>query len=137
MDFLIHLVILMAAAFGLGIAFYIHRQKARHEKLLCPLDSDCDRVVHSDYSRLFGLPLELLGVVYYLLTLLGHLIFILYPNFVRPIFDQGLLAMTAAAFAFSLYLTGIQLFKLRQWCFWCLASAVVCAVIFFAVLALL
>ena len=40
------------------------------------------------------------------------------------------LALTTAAFLFSLYLTFIQGFVLREWCEWCLVSAFLCAAIF-------
>lgn len=130
-----NLLITVVALAGLALSFHIWRKKKRGEKLTCPLGSDCDLVVRSEFSTFWGLPLEFLGVTYYAAVTLSYLIFI-----IRPIWQAGtwvglIYWATILAFLFSLYLTYVQLAKLKQWCTWCLLSAMFCTIIFLATLA--
>ncbi len=133
---LLHFLIVVVASGGFFIAYYIRRQKVHQERLVCPLDSNCEAVVTSQYSTIVGVPLEIIGMVYYALVVLGHATLLVIPSLSRDIYSHLLLAATAGAFIFSLYLTFIQAVKLREWCTWCLTSALFCTIIFVSVLAL-
>ncbi len=119
--------IVLVALGGFAIAFYIRRKKTRAETLICPLHSNCETVIHSPYSTFLGWPLELWGMFYYALVTLSYIFFVLLPV---------ILWLTVFAFLFSLYLTYIQAVKLREWCTWCLISALFCSIIFLASLAI-
>ncbi len=123
-------IITIAALAGFFLAFYIFRAKSKSQPLVCPLRSDCDAVVRSDFSRLFGIPLEIIGMLYYGLVVISYIIFAFYPIFKTPIFTFTLLVVTTIAFLFSIYLTLVQAFAIRQWCVWCLTSASLCTIIF-------
>ncbi|MFH1170310.1 MAG: vitamin K epoxide reductase family protein [Candidatus Vogelbacteria bacterium] len=132
----LHLLIIFVAFGGFLVAFYIRHKKRNNEVLVCPLESNCEAVVHSRYSKLASIPLELIGMVYYALVAVGHALFLIFP-----FFNQGeavfmVMLMTVIAILFSLYLTFIQAAKLKEWCTWCLVSALFCAIIFLASLAL-
>ena len=122
---------------GLAVALYIFRKKKSGEKMICLFNSDCEAVVKSDYSKIFGIPVEWLGIAYYAVTAVSYLVFAFAPQLSQNIFSVILLWATVLAFLFSIYLTYIQMAKLRQWCTWCLTSALICTVIFLAVLSLL
>ena len=136
MNTFLHLVIIAAACAGFFVARHIHRTKRAAEKLVCPIGFDCDKVVHSAYATLWGIHLEVFGMLYYALVALGYATFLVAPAARLPFFSPIALAATAGGLLFSLYLTGVQAFKLRNWCTWCLASAGICAIIFAAVFAL-
>lgn len=124
-------IILIFAAFGgFLLAFYIRHKKSSHEKMVCPLDSDCDAVIYSDYSKFFGIPVEIIGLFYYGAIAISYSLFLAFPHFAPPLIVFAVLTLTIAAFLFSLYLTFIQAFAIKQWCAWCLMSAGICAVIF-------
>lgn len=124
-------IILIFAAFGgFLLSFYIRHKKSSHEKMVCPLDSDCDAVIYSDYSKFFGIPVEIIGLFYYGAIAISYSLFLAFPHFAPPLIVFAVLTLTIAAFLFSLYLTFIQAFALKQWCTWCLMSAGICAVIF-------
>jgi uncharacterized membrane protein len=129
-DFIWHTVIILAALGGFILAFYIRHKKQTHEKMVCPIGSDCDAVIYSEYSKFFGIPLEILGLFYYGLVAVGYALFLAFPVLASPLAVFGILTLTTAAFLFSLYLTFIQAFALKQWCTWCLMSAGICAIIF-------
>ena len=98
--------------------------------MICLVGSDCDTVIQSEYSRFFGMPLELLGLIYYALIGISYGIFLAVPSFNFPLLVFSILIFSIAAFLFSLYLTFIQAFVLHRWCTWCLISAGFSAIIF-------
>lgn len=132
MNVFYHLLVIFAAFGGFVIAFYINHKKSTGESLVCPLNSDCAAVIHSTYSTFLGFPVQRVGMMYYAVIALGYALFLVYPEVASPYMTFNMLALTISAFLFSLYLTFIQAFNLRQWCTWCLTSAGICTVIFWA-----
>src|SRR3989344_1433054 len=130
MDSVWHIILIFAAFGGFLLAFYIRHKKQAHEKMVCPLDSDCDAVIYSEYSKFFGIPVEIIGLFYYGLIAVSYALFLVFPVFASPLVVFSVFALTTAAFLFSLYLTFIQAFALKQWCTWCLISAGFCTGIF-------
>ncbi len=123
-------LIIFVSLAGLLLALYIHYKKQTRQVLVCPIGSDCDAVIHSEYSRFLGIPIEILGIFYYGGLSLSYGIFLMQPDLVSPLILFLVLGLSTLAFLFSLYLTFIQAFVLRQWCVWCLTSASFCLLIF-------
>lgn len=109
--------------------FLFHKKRRKSEPFVCPLHGRCSEVIHSDYSKFLGIPVEVIGLVYYALIALGHGLVLAFPQTVSW-FDLPLLIASATAFLFSLYLTFIQIVALRKLCTWCLLSATFCLFIF-------
>ncbi len=127
--------ITFAAAGGLGVACYIYTTKRSYAKLVCPVGSDCNVVITSRYAKFLGVPLEYWGMFYYSIVVIAYAILIFSPRLLSAPLLSGLMALTAAAFLFSLYLLFVQAFLLRQWCIWCLLSAMLSIAIFIVSLA--
>lgn len=125
-----HVVIIVASLLGIAIAAYIRYKKTAHQVLVCPLHSNCEAVTHSEFSYFLGIPVELLGIAYYGLTAASYSLFIVVPWLAGSYSIFALLVLSTAAFMFSMYLTFIQAFTLKQWCTWCLFSAGLCTLIF-------
>ena len=125
-----YFILIFIALIGFSLSFYIYRKKRLQQTLVCPLKLSCDTVVHSDYSKFFGIPVEIIGLIYYGLIVVAYASFLFIPEFVYPIVIFGFLIASALAFLFSLYLTFIQAVILKQWCTWCLISAFLCVIIF-------
>jgi uncharacterized membrane protein len=108
---------------GLVLAGYIYNTKSKQENLVCPLEGSCDAVVQSKYSRFVGLPVELLGVMYYGFTTILYALFFfdILPYTAGISLVSVLLGISGGLF--SLYLIAVQAFILRQWCTWCVGSA--------------
>lgn len=125
-------VMLMVLSFaGLAIANYIYNKKRLLQPLVCPVGSNCDNVIHSQYSKLFNIPLEIIGGLYYTIIILSYAIFLAVPSLHSPGAALIILELTAVAFLFSLYLMIIQALVIKEWCTWCLGSAIICTAIFF------
>ncbi len=122
--------IVFAAAGGLGVALYIYYTKRCHKQLVCPVGSDCNAVITSRYSKFFGVSLEYWGMIYYAVIIAAYIALIFASRLFSDFFLTGLIMVTAAAFLFSLYLLFVQAFLLRQWCIWCLLSAILSVMIF-------
>lgn len=123
-------ILLFILAFaGFFVARHIYKHKKAGAPLVCPIKFDCNSVVHSDYSKFLGIPLEKLGMVYYALASLGYFILIFISNL--PILLVGVLVLSSLfAFIFSIYLIIVQIFILKKGCSWCFTSAFICILIF-------
>lgn len=124
------IIILLAALSGFGTAFYIALMKIKKKPLICPIGSDCTVVVTSDFSKFLGINLEYTGLAYYAFVIAGTIYYAYFPQLISPFYLLIIPAVSAGAFFFSLYLTSVQLFKLKQWCTWCLFSALFSTIIF-------
>jgi len=107
---------------GFCIAFYLYSKKKAKKKLICPMRSDCDTVIHSDYSRIMGIPVEVLGMIYY--AFIGCIYPILFVTYMYTE-ERGIiiLGISLSACLFSFYLVSIQALIVKHWCSWCLFSA--------------
>jgi uncharacterized membrane protein len=123
MHVLLDTVSLVLGLMGFGIAHHIFTKKHTGKPLVCPVRSNCNVVIHSDYSKFFSIPVEILGMLYYATVILYHFVHILYPEFLSSTVVLCALTISTIAFLFSMYLTAIQAFVLKQWCVWCLTSA--------------
>lgn len=103
--------------------------------MTCPIGSDCNNVVHSDYSKFFGVPLELIGIIYYGIILGSYSLIATSAGFGSPSTTFILILFSLTAFLFSIYLTLIQGIVLKEWCTWCLSSAFISTFILFGSLA--
>lgn len=124
------LVIIALGIAGFALAAYIHHKKRTKQHLVCPLRGSCAQVIHSNYSRFFGVSVELLGMLYYGFIAAVYALMLLAPGFATPLVSFLLVIVSTLAFLFSLYLVSIQVFSLKQICTWCLGSALFSALIF-------
>lgn len=127
---IIDIVLLLVALAGLSLASYIRHCKTKQQPLVCPIDGSCDLVTSSPYAKFLGMPVELLGIAYYSIVALFHLVILFTPGIFTQMTAAVSLALSAAAFFFSLYLISVQAFILKHWCTWCICSAFLCAAIF-------
>ncbi len=120
----------LAATGGLGVALYIYYTKKNGKELVCPVGSDCNAVITSRYSKFLGVSLEYWGMFYYAIIIVAYIVLIFTPHLLPEFFLSGLIMLSAGGFLFSLYLLFVQAFLLRQWCIWCLLSAMLSIMIF-------
>jgi uncharacterized membrane protein len=130
MIFIAKILVVIFSLTGFLLANHIRKTKREEKPLVCPLNGSCETVVHSSYSKLFGIPLEYLGITYYAVIALIYVSFIFLPHLLPLSVAYISLGLTTAAFFFSLYLTLIQSIILKHWCTWCLMSAGLCTLIF-------
>jgi uncharacterized membrane protein len=89
----------------------------------------CEFVQASRYAWLFGQPVALYGVGGYA-ALLAVALVGLQPRFLTsPAPTKWLAALALVGFAFTLYLTYLELFVIHALCRWCVVSAVIITLI--------
>ena len=95
---------------------YVHYSGAQ---VACTAGQLCVKVQTSQWSRLVGVPVALIGLVGYLAIV---------ASLVAPDREESRLAtlvLTTGGFAFSAYLTYRELFSIPAICEWCVSSAVI------------
>jgi len=85
------------------------------------MGQSCDEVINGRFAQFFGIGLERIGQVYYLAIILFYSATLLasIPQNIAAV----ALMVTGIGFAFSIYLTFIQLVVVKKWCTLCLGSA--------------
>jgi uncharacterized membrane protein len=109
---------LVLAVLGIAIAGYLVYVHYADIDPVCNIAHGCHKVQTSEYAKLAGVPVALLGLLGYL-TLLGAL---LAPQGETARMFAALVALVG--FGFSLYLTYRELFTIDAICQWCVASAI-------------
>ncbi len=127
--FLAKLGIALLGFMGFFVALHIYKEKRANRPLVCPMKFHCDSVVNSDYSKFFGISVEIFGMLYYGFIFLAYILTaIFYP--VPVLFLIILSLISVIAFLFSVYLVSVQAFILKIYCSWCLVSALISTIIF-------
>ncbi len=129
-DILLRAAILVLAVCGFFVAKHIHKHKKENKPLVCPVGFDCNSVVHSDYSKFMGIPVEVFGMVYYALVAIFYLYFIFDFDIFSNMLLNFLIFISLIAFLFSLYLIGVQIFVIKKGCSWCAISSLISTAIF-------
>src|SRR5213592_1193442 len=115
--------IVVLALVGLLVATYLWLYKIGVIGVLQCGTGSCEAVQTSRYAVVFGVPVAFVGVAGYAVLFVVGVVG-LQPAFVADRRVMLLLAALATAgFAFTLYLTSIELFVLHAICRWCVVSA--------------
>ncbi len=128
-----NILIVVASLAGLYITYRIRKEKQKVKQggaMVCMVGADCTKVVFSEYSKFFGLDLEKMGFVYYAVTALVYAVGIVAPTLITNFVLFISLGLTFGGLLFSIYLTAIQVFRLKNFCTWCLGSALSSTLIF-------
>ena len=109
------------ALIGAGIAGYLTYTHFKGSPPVC-LTSGCEVVQNSRWSKLFGIPVALLGLLAYLsivtTTLVRH-----------PLAKQLGATMALTALGFNAYLLYVQAYDIGRYCTWCVANEIVSALL--------
>jgi uncharacterized membrane protein len=114
----LRLVAIVLALIGLGVAGYLTYVHYEEIRPVCGLGGDCVKVQTSEWSKLAGIPVAVLGLIGYAVIFVS-------------LFVPGEEALIAGAltsligFGFSAYLTYRELFTIDAICQWCVASAII------------
>ena len=121
--------IALLALIGLFISLYLSLHRLGIIGALQCGTGGCETVQTSSYAVFLGVPVAFYGVAGYVALLVVSLVG-LQPSWVsrrEPI--VLLAAMSALGLAFTIYLTDLELFVIHAICRWCVASAVIIALI--------
>ena len=121
-------LLIIFSLFGIVDTAYLTNHHYKNLSVPCGLSiSDCDLVLKSAYSEIFGVPLSLLGLIHYLL-LFFVLLFAVSKK--RKLAQRIVVIQSSAGFAVSFFLVYLQLFVIKSICVYCIGSAIISTVIF-------
>jgi len=104
---------------GLGVASYLTYVHYAGINPICTAGTSCIQVQTSQWSRLAGIPVALIGLIGYVAILAS----LAAPD--REATRLATLGLTVTGFGFSTYLTYRELFSIHAVCEWCASSAVI------------
>lgn len=121
-------IIFIFSMLGLAVASFLFFEYSFNGPILCPTGQGCDIVRASSYSHIFGIPIPLLGIAYYLT--LAVLSVVHSHQLPHKVIHKLQLFGSAAAVGFGVYLTYLEAFVIKAFCFWCVLSFIISVVIF-------
>ena len=117
------------ALFGVGVAAYLAFVELTGAHAVCGPVGDCNTVQQSEYARLLGVPVGLLGVGGYLAILAAWTVGALGQVRTRDRAWIVIWTMALIAMLFSIYLTILEPFVIGATCAWCISSALIVTLI--------
>ena len=124
---IIPVCMVVLALIGFADSTYLTIHHYNHGIALPCYIGNCETVLSSAYAQVFGIPLALLGVLYYFFVL------VLLAIYVDSLFSPDkqakdklfrcTAAFTVVGFITSLFLFGLQAFVIHAFCQFCLLSA--------------
>ena len=125
------MTIALLALVGALVALYLTLFKVGViGELVCNIGS-CERVNTSRWAMFFGVPVAAWGLATYVVLLVLALVSVQRDAFERQI-AWVLVALSGWSVLFSAWLTSKELFVIHAICIWCVTSATIMTLIFFA-----
>lgn len=120
------LIIIVLSVLGLAISAYLTFLYLNNKNVaFCVTGSDCDVVRESIYAKFLGIPVSVVGIVGYSGIILFSLI-----SLTKKSKWLLLYILSLGGFAFSVYLTYLELFVIKAICSFCVISAILITAIF-------
>lgn len=113
-------LITLFCSIGIAITVYITIAHLLNKKVICPINSEsCNIVLDSKYSKTLGIKNEIFGLIYYIAILLVIFMF----NSKNILLVTKLISIIASGY--SIILIGIQTRVLKNYCSWCITTAII------------
>ncbi len=127
------LIIIFCVLVGLGMldSVYLIYKNRPNQVLSCPLNTKCNAVLKSKWNKFLGVRNEIWGILYYL-TLLFLMVMYLY----NVIGSEIIVITVSFGVIYSAFLTYIQIYRLKEYCVFCLFSAMINILLYFTILSI-
>ena len=115
-------LIFTLSAIGISETVYLIKKRLLLQKPICPIGENCLVVLESKYSKIFIIPNDVLGLIFYIVA---SVIAAFVVIGVEPLFlwDTVIKIMVILGSLISVFFTYLQWKVIKSWCFWCLMSA--------------
>ncbi len=117
-----------------AVSAYIFYTKSRGKQLVCFVGGDCNKVVRSKYSKIAGVPNELIGMTYSSAVLLFAVPLVFGAMELTETVKLAAIVASGAAAVFSIGLTLVQIFILKELCEYCAIPNAASVLMFVAML---
>lgn len=125
--------LVVVSLLGLADALYLVVSTYTGTPVLCGIVEGCNDVAKSAYSRIFGVPMSVYGVGYYLAALALSLSIMQWAPLrdanarfggARTLLPQLMLLWAVIGVLFSLYTIYLQALVINAWCIYCIISEI-------------
>jgi uncharacterized membrane protein len=117
---LVSTAVMALSLIGLLDSGYLTAHKLFGTPLRCGVIGGCEIVSQSPYSTVFGVPLSLIGMLFYLTMFFGALT---YKEFGLEKILKAVAILSVVSILTSAWLVGVQLFIIKAICIYCMISA--------------
>ena len=124
-------ILIVFVILGIIDSIYLIYKNRPNKTLTCPMNGKCHVVLQSKWNKFLGVKNEIWGLLYYF-GLLALIVGVMY-NFLAI---NILLGVISFGVLYSGFLTYIQIFKIKEYCFYCLVSAFINLLMFLVILAI-
>ena len=115
-------LIFTLSALGISETVYLIKKRLMAQLPICPIGEGCTKVLTSKWSKIFIVPNDVLGLLFYIvcsfimaLLVIGIGPLMFWNNIIKILLITGSVM--------SLFFTYLQFKVIKAWCFWCLMSA--------------
>jgi len=121
------ILVLLIAIIGFADAGYLTVEHFQGVVPPCKITTGCEQVLTSPYSVVLGLPVSLLGAIYYALVAAGSFAYLEGKH--ERLFRWSL-GMTIFGLIASIWFVFLQAFIIHSYCAYCLCSALTSTILF-------
>lgn len=129
-------LLIVFSILGFLVSFHVYNQVHRKKKkLVCLKGESCNAVIMSKYGKTLGIDNSVLGMVFYSIIFLIGIQPLIFPQmFNMNYLHLFELIVSGGGFFFTIYLTFVELFILKEICEYCTASGILSVLIFLVIL---
>lgn len=120
-------LIFVFSLLGLGVSVFLLYEYSLSGPVVCPLGGGCDIVRSSIYSHFLGISLPVLGIAFYLMMAILSIAHS--QNLTGKALLKLQLFISVIGVSFGIYLTYLEAFVIKAYCFWCVLSFIISIVI--------
>lgn len=125
-------LVFILSLFGFLVASYLLYEYSFNGQFICPTGTGCDIVRASPYSKFLGISIPILGVLFYLA--MAMLSIVHSHDLPKKIVRQLKFLIAFLGVGFGIYLTYLEAFVIKAFCFWCVTSFIISVVILISII---
>lgn len=125
-------LIFIFSLLGFAVSSFLLYEYNLSGPILCPTGAGCDIVRASSYSAFLGISIPILGVVFYLT--MAVLSVIHSHDLPTKLIKKFQLIFALGGVGFGVYLTYLEAFVIKAFCFWCVTSFIISLIILLLIL---
>lgn len=126
-------LVFILSLLGFAVSAFLFYEYTFSGAVLCPVGRGCDIVRASPYAYIFGIPIPLLGLVFYLAMAILSVVHS--HDFPTKLVRKLQLLVGFSGVGFGIYLTYLEAYVIKAFCFWCVTSFIISLAIITALLA--
>lgn len=117
-------IMLLLSLVGALLSLYIYYADTYSTGVICP-NNGCAIVANSEYSRIFGIPVSILGFLYYVGLVLLIVLKDIFKKYLNILLGLGI----GWGVLFTIYLRFLEFFYIKAICIWCWGSVIIVALL--------